>query len=308
MAEKIKFSETEIESVLRKYTNENQFQEYIKNPELMKALASGYRSPLLEFTSSVNVALVDYIENRKEQNLPMDIASVMEGRDPEDADRLKRVLLALEAGEDPSKYTAKIRLKLGDPDAAGQRPILGELAFPRKELTIVPEIKLGNTTLSFTDSQISELKTTGRLNSLVDGADSNGELQRFFVSVDKDLKTLRFLHQDKVSLPKYIYGISLDDSARSQMMEGRIADIQIKAKGEVKTVKAYFDPADYKLKFVSETPGQILRTDESQAQIEQVNREAKEAKQKTKTSKTLKEVQNSTAAQKKPGQKQGQKL
>lgn len=280
MAEIIKFSPEEVESVLKKLTNEEQFKRYQQDKELIMNLCNGYQSPLLEFTSKAKADLVQLIIDRKERQQPVDVNALMEGRkvpegrtEEDERGRIERVISALDAGEDPTKYKAKMRVKLSDSDLAGRQAITPDMSFPRRELVVASEIKLGDVAIKLNDDQIGELKTKGRLNEVVEGVDSNGEVHKFFVAKDQDLNTLRFLDQKKVVLPKYVYGVELKDGPQTEMKDGKIAEFEIKAKGEVKTVQGYFDPVTYKIKFLQDTKDQVLRTAETQAQINQMNQE-----------------------------------
>lgn len=292
MANSIKFTPEEVKDLLRKFMNDEQYEKAAQDKELIMALCSGYQSPLLEFTSSAKLEIVQLILARKEQQLPIDPDSLLAARGEvndsvKEKERIANVLTALEAGENPAVYKAKIRIKLGEPDVAGRQVVLADMSFPRRELFVAETMTVGDYTIRLDARQVDSLKTTGRLNEVIDGVDDNGVVRQFFVAKDADLNQLRFLDKEKVSIAPYLYGIKLSKEVRESLLQGKITDMEIKAHGEIKAVQAYFDPVSYRIKFVPEHKEQVLRTDQSQAQIDRMNQKTTAVKEKRKPSKTL---------------------
>lgn len=310
MANKIKFTPDEVKDLLRKLMSDDQFEKCTQNTELIMTLANGYQSPLLDFTSRAKSEIVQLIQSRQEKQLPIDVDALMaergEVKEPiKEKERIENVLSTLEAGEDPTKYKAKIRIKLSDPDVAGRQSILADMSFPRRELFVAETMKVGDYTVRLDAQQVEDLKTIGRLNHVVDGIDVNGVVRQFFVAKDPELNQLRFLDKEKVSLPPYVYGLKLPEETRQSLLQGKITNMEIKAKGDVKSVQAYFDPVTYKIKFVPESKDRVLRTEQSQAQINQINKQNTSVKEKRQPSKSL---QNATkTGVKQSPQKQNQK-
>lgn len=331
MAQEMKFTPEEVTTVLRGYTDDAQLETCTKDEQLMGTLCAGYQSEkLIGFTSKANQDVMNAIEHDKAMypDTPQTaeyISDIMEisSTDVDSRKRVERVMAALEAGEDPSKYTAKIKMEFSRPNAAGEKYIQANMSFPRKELKFKQEIELGNgdVKLTITDEQAAELHSIGRMNSLVDGVDMNtGELRPFFVAVDKDLKTLKFREASKVKIQPFVYSVELLDKAKiAELKQGKVVMIDIKSKGVPKTVPMYFDPVTSKLQGVKlPNENQQVRTAESQSQIESVNQAAAERKAAAKAEKAepgkieasadLQKVQKKGAATKKqgaPAKKQG---
>lgn len=288
---KQKFTQEEVQEVLKRVMSPEQYNKTVQDEKLMEALATGYQTPLLEFTSKAKKEIVELVQRFRTEGKEISIDSLMQELEhaqlevEKERQRIGNVLSALAAGEDPTTYQAKIRLKLGNADASGRQAIVPDFSFPRKELFVAPTMKIGDYTVTLTDAQVESLKTVGRLDSVVEGVTQNGQKASFFVAKDADLNQLRFLNAENVKMPKYVYGIEVPEEKANALKAGKMIDLDIKAKNEVKTVKAYFDPVDYKLKFLSEKEGQVYRTAQAQSHLNKLN-QGKTAKAKRTLSKT----------------------
>lgn len=288
---KQKFTQEEVQEVLKRVMSSEQYNKTVQDEKLMEALATGYQTPLLEFTSKAKKEIVELVQRFRTEGKEISIDSLMQELEhsqlevEKERQRIGNVLSALAAGEDPTTYQAKIRLKLGNADASGRQAIVPDFSFPRKELFVASSMKIGDYTVTLTDAQVESLKTVGRLDSVVEGVTQNGQKASFFVAKDADLNQLRFLNAENVKMPKYVYGIELPEEKANALKAGKMIDLDIKAKNEIKTVKAYFDPVDYKLKFISEKEGQVYRTAQAQSHLNKLN-QGKAAKAKRTLSKT----------------------
>lgn len=288
----LKFTPEEVQEVLKRIMSLEQYDKAVQDQKLVSTLAAGFQTPLLEFTSKAKKEIVDLVQKYKTEGKEISIDNLMQElehsrmEEEKERQRIGNVLSALEAGEDPTTYQAKIRLKLGNVDASGRQAIVPDFSFPRKELFVSSTMKIGDYTVTLTDAQVESLKTAGRLDSVVEGVAQDGKKASFFVAKDADLNQLRFLNAENVKMPKYVYGIELSEEKGNALKAGKIIDLDIKAKNEVKTVKAYFDPVDYKLKFLSDKEGQVYRTAQAQAHLNQLNQEQGQ-KAKAKVKRTL---------------------
>lgn len=103
--------------------------------------------------------------------------------------------------------------------------------YANKELGIANLLVIKGESAHLTDEQITELKTRGRLDELVEFKSEAGSTKRF-VGVDKELNRLSFINAQFVKISEKIFDVTLTKEQTQSLKEGKALIIPFPTKDD----------------------------------------------------------------------------